>query len=145
MVSLAGRMIGMRKARTIRNSVLWPVHRFMGRVCESGFRDDLVVHLSGGTRKAYASLRRGYGLSESPIQVRIPNGIRRVATKACFDRAALVREFGAEAEKVQLCFGGRFTRQKQGNRIWSQKSTPAPDWNPVTCGRRMAAHFEHFS
>lgn len=111
-LSLAGRVTDITPARTIHNTTLWPTHRLMGWVCESNFRDDLIVHISDGARDAYKKLRQGYGLPESRIQVKIPNGIRKISEKECFDRPALVGEFGADAEKILFCFAGRFMPQK---------------------------------
>ena len=111
-VALAGRLTDLTLARTIHISELWATHRLMGWVCESGFRDDLIVYISDGARNTYRKLRKKYALPESQTQVRIPNGIRKVAEKECFDRAQLVREFGADAKRTLFCFAGRFVYTK---------------------------------
>lgn len=111
-VSLAGRLTDLTLARTIRSSVLWPTHRLMGWVCESGFRDDLIVCISDDAKGAYRTLRKKYALPESRTQVLIPTGIRKVAEQECFDRAQLVREFGADATRTLFCFAGRFDYYK---------------------------------
>jgi glycosyltransferase involved in cell wall biosynthesis len=110
-VSLAGRLTRMNLARTIHNTVLWETHWLPGRISEGGFRDDLVVSISEGSRKAYGDLRRRYELPEARCQTLIPNGIRFDDAES-FVRADLVRHFGADPSRMQLCFAGRFTYQK---------------------------------
>jgi glycosyltransferase involved in cell wall biosynthesis len=110
-VSLAGRLTRMNLARTIHNTVLWESHWLPGRIAEAGFRDDLVVLISEGSRRAYGDLRQRYGLPESRNQTLIPNGILFDDADR-LDRTDLVRDFGADPSRMQLCFAGRFTHQK---------------------------------
>lgn len=111
-VSLAGRLTRFYIARTIHNTVLWPTHRILGRISESGFHDDLVVFVSDGARKAYRNLREKYNLGQSSHQLRIVNGVPPADASGCKDRPALLREFGVVDGKVLFCFAGRFTDQK---------------------------------
>ncbi len=111
-LSLARRITNIALARTIHNTTLWPTHHLMGWVSEQRFRDDLIVHISDGAKAAYRKLRQKYALPESRTQVTIPNGVRKASEKERFDRTALVRECGANAEKILFCFAGRFTSQK---------------------------------
>jgi len=111
-LSLARRLTDITPARTIHNTVLWPTHRLMGRICESSFRDDLIIHISDGAKDAYRKIRQENALPESQTQVKIPNGIRMAPKEECFDRQSLVREFGADAKKTLFCFAGRFSNQK---------------------------------
>jgi glycosyltransferase involved in cell wall biosynthesis len=110
-VSLAGRLTRMNLARTIHNTVLWETHWLPGRIAETGFRDDLVVSISEGSRKAYGDLRRRYRLPESRSQTLIPNGILFDDGKR-LDRVDIVRDFGANPSRILFCFAGRFTYQK---------------------------------
>lgn len=111
-VSLAGRAIPCRLARTIHNTVLWPTHRLLGSVAESGFHDDLVIPVSRGAADAYRALRRRCGLPESTRLAAIPVGIPELPVAARLDRAGLIAEYGADPTRVQFGFAGRFTEQK---------------------------------
>ena len=112
MVSLATKFSNFRKARTIHNWVLWPTHTVMGWVCESGFRDDLIVLISEGTREAYGQLRAKYWLPASRHQVKIVNGISINSNSSSIGHSDLIKQIRAEKDKVLFCFAGRFTHQK---------------------------------
>lgn len=110
-VSLASRLRPMSLARTIHNTELWGTHFVLGYIAESGFTDDLVISVSEPSRGAYRALRKRYGLNESAFQRIICNG---VDTPPLTERALRqdLGTFGADLARLQLCFAGRFTRQK---------------------------------
>ena len=112
MVSLATRFSKYKKARTMHNWMLWPTHTMMGWVCESGFRDDLIVLISEGTREAYNQLRAKYHLPASKHQVKIVNGISFNDEAHSFNHSDLVKQIKEETDKHLFCFAGRFTHQK---------------------------------
>ena len=111
-VSLALRLKKFAVARTMRNSSLWPTRRYSGFICETGFKNDLVVFISEATKRAYQDLRKKYLLPESVNQITIPNCVRPVAENEQLDRSYLVENFAADASKCLICFAGRFVRQK---------------------------------
>jgi len=112
MVSLATRRVKVPLVRTIHNSELWPTHRLMGRISETNFNDDLVVHISKGAKKAYLDLRKRFDMLPSKTQINIPNGIPVPSLSERAGRPSLEAEFGADSSKLLLCFAGRFTSQK---------------------------------
>lgn len=111
-VALALRLRKFRVARSIRNSALWPTRRHMGFVCESAFRDDLIIHISPDAKKAYQDLRWRYRLAESAIQVDIPNPVETIPEEQYLCKAELVDRYSANENRIHFCFAGRFTQQK---------------------------------
>jgi glycosyltransferase involved in cell wall biosynthesis len=111
-VALARRIRKFPVARTIHSTSLWPTHSVIGRVAESAFDDDLVISVSADAEEAYVKFRQGYGLSVSRYQLRIPNGVEVPTPTVVADRSFLAREFGADPQKVQFCFAGRFEPAK---------------------------------
>lgn len=111
-VGLASRLMRLNVARTIHNTVIWPTHRWAGRVAESAFEDELLVCISKASEQAYLDLRRHYGLPRSRHEVLIPNGIAFNETAGRLDRSAVARAIGAGHDRRLVCFAGRFTYQK---------------------------------
>jgi glycosyltransferase involved in cell wall biosynthesis len=113
MVSLAKRrQPDMRIARTIQNTVLWPTHRRLGRLTESGLHDDMVIVTNDATRQAYSDLRRRYSLPISRLGCVIKNGFIPGSDEIACTRPALIARYSAHPEKYLFCFAGRLTRQK---------------------------------
>lgn len=111
--SVASRLArNLRVARTIHNTELWPSHYQLGRLTESGLRDDMVIYINADTHDAYLSLRRRYSLTPSPMQTLIKNGFPVSDTDPQYDRSYLVQRYGADPTKLQLIFAGRLTHQK---------------------------------
>jgi len=71
-----------------------------------------VVCISKASQRAYAEVRRRYGLHQSEHEVLITNGIPIDETADRLDRAAVVRMVGADPGRLLLCFAGRFVHEK---------------------------------
>lgn len=71
-----------------------------------------MVCISKASQRAYAEVRRRYGLHRSEHEVLITNGIPIDETADRLDRAAVVRMVGADPGRLLLCFAGRFAHEK---------------------------------
>lgn len=112
MVSITGRWTPMTVARTIHNTVLWPTHHLTGRICEMGFRDDLIISISQGTSDAYEELRRRYKLPLSKFRRKTLNGIPPPSQVQIRGNTDFVNKIRKETDKIHFCFAGRFSFQK---------------------------------
>jgi glycosyltransferase involved in cell wall biosynthesis len=113
MVSLANRLGGgMRIARTIHNTELWPTHWQLGKLTETGLTDDMVIYTNNATLEAYHLLRRRYSLKTSPLKALIKNGFPAQWTEELYDRSHLAEKYSADSGRVQFCFAGRLAKQK---------------------------------
>ena len=109
-VGLASRLVRVKLARSIHNTVLWPTRWILGGITEMACRDDLVFACSEGAKTAYKALRNRYRLWAACPRlvyngVEIPDGIDG-------DAADLEKTFRLSRAKIRLLFAGRFVPQK---------------------------------
>lgn len=90
--------------RTIHNTQLWRIHHKLGRVSESGYRDESITAVSSYAMNAYERLRKSYGLQVSSDRQIIYNG--------CAVPQAHLHPFKIDKEKVNIAFCGRFEDYK---------------------------------
>ena len=74
-VSLVRRTMTMRCARTVHNTVFWPGHPVLAQISERGFKNDLVIAVSGDAMEAHKNMRRATGLPLTPHRQVIRNGV----------------------------------------------------------------------
>jgi len=111
-VGLASRITRSNMARTIHSAGLWNTHWWAGWIAESALGEDLVICISQASQRAYAEVRRRYGLHQSRHEAFITNGVPIDEIADQFDRAAVVRMVGADPGRLLLCYAGRFAYEK---------------------------------
>jgi glycosyltransferase involved in cell wall biosynthesis len=112
MVSMASRLGQFPVARTIHNTSLWETRPRTGRICEGAFHDDLIVAVSQDALAAHRELRRHYGLSQSAHQSVVLGSVPDLPDNQDYQRSDLVRQIGADGDKLIFCFAGRLVEQK---------------------------------
>jgi glycosyltransferase involved in cell wall biosynthesis len=112
MVSLALRLHNFQVVRTIHNFSLWENRPRTGRICELGYGNDLIVAVSQGALAGYRALRDRYGLAQSSHQSIVFGSVPEIPENSRLTRSYLVKNFGADDDKLLLCFAGRLVEQK---------------------------------
>jgi len=98
--------------RTIHNTSLWETRPRLGRFSEAGYENDLIISVSQDALSAYRDLRQRFGLTPAAHQTVVSGSVANISEEDTYCRENLADRFGANTEKVLLCFAGRLVEQK---------------------------------